>query len=457
MRNRLSQRRAGVLLHPTSLPDMREQGGLGADAFRFVDFLAAAGFSVWQMLPVGPTDAAGSPYALRSVHAGGPHLLDAGAAETLDEPHALDAFVDEERDWLVPYALFEHLARRYGGAPWWSWPAPQRAREPGAMGNILAQEEPAIRLVYTEQRRFAAAWQALRQYANGRGIELLGDLPFYTDLNSADVWWNRHLFRVDADGRPEAVAGTPPDYFAEDGQLWGNPLYDWQRMESDGFRWWVDRIGLQLRRFDILRIDHFRALESHWEIPAGARTARDGSWSPTPGAQLLEALRVDLGSLPFVAEDLGSITPAVHELRHRFGLPGMIVLQFAFDGSPDNPYLPENHCRHAVVYTGTHDNDTTVGWYRKLDGSTRAYVAHCLAAEEADIPAAMIRTAYASPAELAIIPMQDLLQLGSEARMNTPGTTSENWRWRFGWSDLSEDLTGRYRALAEEFGRFIPG
>lgn len=477
----LDRRRAGVLLHPTSLPGARF-GALGDDARRFVDLLAAGGFTVWQTLPLGPVDVTLSPYQMKSSHAGDPALIDSGelvargwlpesardaeplarlqiAYETFRdqalpaEKTAFDNFVQQQRGWLLPYSLFEQQRRSAGNRPWWEWPEQIRNRDPATLTAMLARGRDGMRAIAFEQYLFDKQWQALREYAATKDIALFGDMPFYVDLDSAEVWWHRKLFRVDAAGKPAAVAGVPPDYFNDEGQLWGNPLYDWAAMRADGFRWWVERIRAQMRCFDLLRIDHFRALESHWEVPAGARSAREGRWQPTPGAELLQALERELGEAPLVAEDLGIITPAVRALRDEFDLPGMLVLQFAFDGSPGNPYLPANHVENAVVYTGTHDNDTTMGWYAALDAGTRARVDAALASTPGDMPGSLIRAAYASPARLAVLPMQDLLGMGTEARMNTPGTTHGNWRWGFEWNQIDSDLADRCRRLAVMSGR----
>lgn len=477
----LDRRRAGVLLHPTSLPGPHG-GVLGSEARRFIDFLAEAGFSVWQTLPLGPVDQSLSPYQIKSAHAGNPELIDftelvshgwlgeglLGAdigtrlkacyeifrnTAARGEMVAFDQFVQQHRSWLLPYALFEHHRRSSGQKPWWQWPAAIRDRDPAALTTALAEGRNGLRAIAFEQYLFDRQWQRLRDYANTRGILLFGDMPFYVDLDSVEVWWHRKLFRVDSQGRPAAVAGVPPDYFNSDGQLWGNPLYDWDALRADGFRWWIERIRGQMRLFDLLRVDHFRALESYWEVPATAKTARDGRWQPAPGGELLEALRRELGEVPLVAEDLGIITPAVRALRDQFELPGMLVLQFAFDGSLQNPYLPAHHVRNAVVYTGTHDNDTTMGWYASLDAGTRARVDSCLASTPGDMPGALLRAAYASPAQLAILPMQDLLGLGTETRMNVPGTASGNWKWRFTWEQLDVGLAERCRRLAVMSGR----
>jgi 4-alpha-glucanotransferase len=478
----LDRRAAGVLLHPTSLPGAGPRGVIGGDARRFVDFLIDAGFSVWQTLPLGPVDRSLSPYQMKSAHAGSPELIDPAellahgwlteemlAADpqarlahayrafrekaSAGERTAFDNFVQQNRAWLLPYALFEHYRRCSGLKPWWEWPAAMRDRHPATLTATLAEGRDSLRGVAFEQYLFDHQWQRLRDYANSRGVRLFGDMPFYVDLDSVECWWHRKLFRLDATGRPVAVAGVPPDYFNADGQLWGNPLYDWDAMRADGFRWWVDRIRAQLRCFDLLRVDHFRALEAYWEVPASSATARDGHWRPAPGAELLAALGRELGEVPLVAEDLGHITPAVRALRDEFDLPGMLVLQFAFDGSPQNPYLPANHVENAVVYTGTHDNDTTLGWYSALDAGTRSRVDAALASTPGDMPGALIRAAYASTARLAIFPMQDLLGLGGEARMNVPGTPTGNWRWRLRWEQIDAELPARCRRLAVMSGR----
>ncbi len=354
---------------------------------------------------------------------------------------------------MLPFALFEALKERFDGRAWWGWPERLRNRDPEALRRARIEEREAIRRVAFEQFVFTVQWQALKRYANDRGVYLFGDLPIYIGLDSVDVWWQRELFLMEPSGRPARVAGVPPDYFSEDGQLWENPVYDWERMRSDGFRWWIDRVRSELQRFDLLRIDHFRALEAYWEVPGGATTARDGRWAPGPGADLLEALSKEVAMDRLVAEDLGTITPAVLALRDRFGLPGVLVLQFAFDGSPDNPFLPQNHRAHAIVYPGTHDNDTILGWYTSLDDRTRELVNQQLQCRADEMPGALIRAVLGSPAKLAIVPMQDVLELGFGHRMNTPGTTTGNWAWRFGWEALTSSHARGYRDLLERFGR----
>jgi len=486
MTNVLGARRAGVLLHPTSLPGAGANGTIGGEAWRFVDWLAAGGFSVWQTLPIGPVDSYGSPYCQRCTYAGYPRLLDSVHLSSLRElPRGVDfaaagierdeayrafasaaepthwrafaRFVQRERRRLSSYGLFELCSTRFDGAPWWSWPAPFRDRSRGDLLELLAEDKSAFRAIVFEQYLFDLEWTALKRYANDRGVYLFGDLPFYVDQNSVDVWRHRDLFALDANGRPREVAGVPPDYFNEDGQLWGNPLYDWDAMQRRGFDWWLTRIASQLARFDLVRIDHFRALESYWAVPAGAKTAREGEWRKGRGDELLTALRVKHGALPLVAEDLGIITDDVRALRDRFELPGMAVAQFAFDGKPDNPHLPANAVPRSVAYTGTHDNDTTVGWYAGLSDAAREGVSRALhLSGPPHVPEFLIDAVYDSAAQLAIVPMQDLLRLGSDSRMNMPGTVAGNWTWRFGWEQVDDALPALSRARAERSGRLVP-
>lgn len=481
------RRRAGVLLHPTSLPGPWESGVLGSDAYRFLEWLRDGGFRWWQMLPVGPVGESISPYQLTSAFAGNPRLIDPddlqsagwlpveprGAPGSWAERKALlhsawlhfcatagpeeraefTTYWQAQRGWLLPFALFGVARGRYGDGGFWTWPQAVRRREPAAISRLLQEEGAEIREIAFEQWVFDRQWVRLRTRAREYGIELLGDLPIYVDQDSADVWWHRRLFRVDADGRPAAVAGVPPDYFSAEGQLWGNPLYDWDAMRADGFRWWVDRVHTQLRRFDCLRIDHFRGLQAYWEISAEATSAREGQWQLAPGAPLLAALGAACGGQPFLAEDLGTITAEVHALRTQFGLPGMLIAQFAFDGSEDNPYLPANQVEAAVVYSGTHDNDTVVGWSRSLDSGSREYAQRVLGCGPDDLPDALLRSVWQSRAQTAIFPFQDLLGLGSEARMNTPATTTGNWTWRFAWSQVPESLGAECRRRSTAAGR----
>lgn len=441
------RRRAGVLLHLGSL-----EAPLGRGGRAFIDWLAQAGFSVWQFLPVGPTGADRSPYFARSDFAGNPAFLD--PAEPAGDAAQQTAFRSATRGWLEDYALFEAISARWPDSPWWQWPQPLARREPAALAAIRVECAAELERIRTEQFAFFVQWRRLHHYAHARGVRLFGDLPFYVGPMSAETWAQRGQFQLDQSGRPAALAGVPPDYFSALGQVWGNPLYDWPVMQRDGFSFWRARLAAQLARLDVLRIDHFRAFVSHWAVPAEASDARGGRWCPTPGRELLERLRAEYGALPVVAEDLGLITAQVTALRKDFGLPGMRVLQFAFDGSADNPHLPARIETDCVVYTGTHDNDTTLGWYLSLDARTRDYVDRTLGLSLEAMPEAMVRAALATAGQLAVLPAQDLLGLGSEARLNTPGTQSaHNWSWQLPPGALTAPLAGHWRRVNEECGR----
>ena len=441
------RRRAGVLLHLASL-----EAPLGRGGRAFIDWLAAAGFSVWQFLPIGPTGADRSPYFARSDFAGNPLLLD--PSEPPGDAAERSAFAAASAHWLEDYALFESISARCAGMPWWQWPEPLRGREPEALQMQRRACEADLERVRSEQFAFFVQWRRLRRYAHARGVRLFGDLPFYVGPMSAETWAERGQFQLDQTGQPAAVAGVPPDYFSEYGQVWGNPLYDWPAMQRDGFAFWRARLGAQLERLDVLRIDHFRAFAAHWAVPAAAPDARGGRWCPTPGRELLERLRAERGALPIVAEDLGLITADVTALRKDFALPGMRVLQFGFDGSGDNPHLPANIEVDCVVYTGTHDNDTTLGWYRSLDEHTRHYVDQTLGVTRESMPEGMVHAALATVGQLAVIPAQDLLGLGSAARLNTPGTQSAaNWRWQLPSGALTASLAAHWATAIRGYGR----
>lgn len=481
----LALRRAGVLLHPSSLPSSiagRVGGGtLGLAAYRFIDHLAACGMSVWQMLPLGPTHGDGSPYQCLSSHAGSPSFIDyallgeqmewcpAGATnlagawqgfEQMADAGAkadLVSFVNKEAHWLEDYALFVALREQQDMRAWFDWPQALREREPEALQQARGELQARIEQLYFEQYLFFRQWFALRDYAHAHGVLLFGDMPIYVAHDSAEVWAQPELFSVDARGQCEAVAGVPPDYFSATGQRWGNPLYRWERHQADDFAWWKARFATQLKLFDIIRIDHFRGLEAYWSIPAECETAMDGEWVLAPGEALLTALREAFGGLPVVAEDLGIITEEVTALRQKHGLPGMRILQFAFDGSAENPYLPHNHTPDSVVYTGTHDNDTTLGWWCSLGEADQERVREYLdGGLDEPMPWMLIRAALESVAQLAIIPMQDLLGLGSEARMNTPGTTVGNWVWQYDETQCTPERAERMRAAIQIYGR-LPG
>lgn len=454
----LDVRRAGVLLPLFSLD--RGQGALGREARDFVDWLAAARFTVWQLLPVGPAGADGSPYWLRSDHAWDARHLDwrdlpSDAERAADPGSALHAeflaYRRAHRHWLDDYALFEALSRHFAGSPWVEWPVSLRDRERAALVDARRKQQLEIERVEVEQFLCDRAWHALRRYAHSRNVRLFGDLPIYVAPDSAETWQHRETFDLAPDGRARAVAGVPPDYFSEEGQRWGNPLYDWRNERAHEFRFWRARVTSALARFDLLRIDHFRGLESFWAVPANAPSARTGEWRHAPGDDLLAALLGDASDMPFVAEDLGLITPEVDALRKRFELPGMRVLQFAFDGDPRNTHLPREHTRDSVVYSGTHDNDTTAGWLEKLDDAGRQRVRDALAlGDDANLLDAIVRAVFDSPGVLAILPASDLLGSGSEARINTPGTVRGNWSWRLPRDALHAELSSHF---ARENGR----
>lgn len=481
MKNPLKDRRAGVLLHPTSLPGAREQGNIGQDARRFVDFLQTAGISVWQMLPLGPTHADGSPYQCVSVHAGNTGLIclddlagngwlplemarEASLHDCLKQarsgftasarPAQKGAYTRFKRThafWLDAYSLYQAIRQQQDYRPWYQWPAQLRDwQQACAVRDDYAE---ALEQVRFEQYLFFSQWSALHRYASAHGVALFGDIPIYVAHDSADVWSNAALFSVDHSGALETVAGVPPDYFSATGQRWGNPLYRWEVLDGQDYGWWVDRFKTQLELFDLLRLDHFRGFEKYWEIPADADTAIDGHWVAGPGGKLFDRLRQVFGTFPLVAEDLGIITPEVDALRLAYGFPGMKILQFAFEGGEDNPYLPHNHERLSVVYTGTHDNDTTLGWFDGLDEAGRENVSRHLDRYRQDMPWMLIEAALDSVATLAVFPLQDLLSLGSSDRMNTPGTTENNWRWRFSWSQVEPQLAAQLHELIQRYGR----
>ncbi|MDH5358436.1 MAG: 4-alpha-glucanotransferase [Gammaproteobacteria bacterium] len=473
------RRRAGILLHITSLPS----ANLGSDAYRFVDFLQQAGMTVWQMLPLGPTHSDGSPYQCLSAHAANSNLICidmlkqqpwANAEELEDltftnlmahayrqfisqageqEKNAFNEFCQNQRYWLNDYVLFCEIRHLHHTSAWFQWPEDLRDRHENAIKKITDEREEALNIHRFEQFLFFQQWYALKSYANERGILLFGDMPIFVAHDSADVWAAPELFSLTADGQPEAVAGVPPDYFSETGQRWGNPLYRWQKHSEDDFLWWKQRLQTQLDLFDFIRIDHFRGFEACWEIPASCETAIDGQWVKAPGDALFNSLLVRFNELPLVAEDLGIITAEVTALREKYAMPGMKILQFAFGGDASNPYLPHQHCQDSVVYTGTHDNDTTVGWYESLDENTRAHLHDYLGESHEIMPWLLIRTAMQSVAQMAILPMQDILALDGKHRMNVPGTTEGNWIWQFDWEMLDKGCATRLKKLNYLYGR----
>jgi len=493
MNHWIDRRRSAVLLHITSLPGPFHKGVLGEEACRFIDGLIAGGFSIWQFLPLGPTHGHGSPYESLSTFAGNPELIDlrdcvakswldandicdcktapeharlrAKAAERFwhsvdGDPElkiSVDAFAQNNAYWLDDYSLFSALKTALHDAAWWQWPADLRDRNTESLENVKTTYNQIVKQAIFEQFIFDCQWHALKKYAEEKGVQLFGDLPIYVAHDSSDVWSNQSAFTINKQGLCDEVAGVPPDYFSETGQRWGNPLYRWKIMQADNFAWWVHRVRRQLLLMHMLRIDHFRALEAFWVIPGESEDGIIGKWRKAPGQALLSTLQQELGHLPLIAEDLGIITEEVTALREQFDLPGMKILQFAFGGDDDNPYLPGNFGEDAVVYTGTHDNDTTMGWFNGTDESVQQHALHILATTADDMPWALIACALASPAMLAVIPMQDLLELGSEAKFNTPGTLDNNWSWRM--SSLPEHNAGCWQNAARlnhKYGRIMP-
>lgn len=495
----VERRASGVLLHATSLPGPLGIGDLGDGAEAFLDWLEEAGQHVWQVLPLSATGLGDSPYNAVSAFAGDPFLISPHRlvearwldAEALAEvppfppdrlatsrlqswklellrrswrcfrqraPSAdrqeLQAFVEapDQSDWLQDWSLYAAAKGYFDGQPWSRWPAPIRRREPGALAELARQLAADIAFHRFLQFAFYRQWTGVRAAASRRDVRIFGDLPIYVALDSAEVWTHPHLFCLDEDGRPLKVAGVPPDYFSATGQRWGNPIYRWDRMAADGYAWWIDRLRANLRLFDLVRIDHFRGFAAFWEIDADAPTAVDGRWKEGPGRAFFEAVRDKLGGLPLVAEDLGFITPEVRKLRRDLALPGMRVLQFGFD-SADSEHLPHNVDRDTVYYTGTHDNDTVAGWFRELSPQKRRQVLDYVGGDGAEIHWDMARAILTSTARLTILPAQDLLGLGSESRMNTPGRAGGNWLWRLRDDQLGAETAARLRRLTTLSGR----
>ncbi len=487
-------RSAGILLHPTSLPGPHGIGDLGPAAYRWVDFLARCGCKLWQVLPLGPTGYGDSPYQCFSAFAGSPYLIslemmlsegllqeddlgDMPAADPrrveygvlipwkltvlerafqrffpapAERQAGFDRFCAESSAWLDDYALFMAIKEAHGGGAWDGWPADLRQREPAALEEFCSRNGPAIQRYRFYQYLFFRQWNALHEYAHRKGVQIVGDIPIFVAIDSADVWSHPDLFFLDEASRPTVVAGVPPDYFSPTGQRWGNPLYRWEVHKREGYHWWIERIRATLAMVDFVRIDHFRGFAGYWEIPADSPTAEKGQWVPGPGPDLFEAIQSALGSLPIIAEDLGVITPDVVALRDRFEFPGMKILQFAFSG-PENPFLPHRYPVHCVVYTGTHDNDTTLGWFNSAPKQEREFGERYLgippAGEGSTFVETMIRAVWSSVAVFALAPMQDLLCLGTEARMNYPSKLGGNWEWRMIIEDLSMELEERLKAL----------
>lgn len=494
----LSARRSGVLLHITSLPGPHGSGDLGTCAHHFVDWLASAGQTLWQILPLTPAGAGNSPYQSPSAFAGHPLLVDLEdlvqhgwlpwqAHQGFDHhrcefhrvaPHrmaclrtawrgfqaqasdtdraALHSFCQTHAHWLDDYALFMVLDTCHGG-PWPHWPTELAQRQPEALAAARAEATDAIGFWQFVQWRFWVQWQRLRQHAHSRGVHIVGDAPIFVAHHSADVWAHAGQFVLDDAGHPTVVAGVPPDYFSATGQRWGNPLYRWEAMAHTGYRWWKDRLAHLFQLVDVVRLDHFRGFESHWEIPASEPTAMHGQWRPGPGLALFQALREELGPLPIVAEDLGLITEEVHRLRHDCGLPGMRIAHFAFGGDARNPYLPHRYDAHTVAYTGTHDNNTTLGWWRHAPAPERQAVRRYMGPGMDTAPHwTLMRALSQSVANTVVFPFQDVLGLDETHRMNTPGHASGCWEWRFDWAQVDHQPATWLHAMAQAHGRTGP-
>ena len=449
MNNPLKQRRAGVLLHPTSLPS----GKIDEQAINWLDFMKNAGLSVWQVLPLGVPQHSFSPYLCNSAFAMNPALMTDDSEIDSSDPLFTD-WCKQQSYWLSDYADYCILREKYQLLPWYDWPETYKYRDELAIAQLHTDSEVQIQAICWQQYQLDKRWQEVKQEATDRGIYIFGDMPIFVAHDSADVWAHRECFLLDEHGQPALVAGVPPDYFSETGQRWGNPHYDWKHLESTGFEWWMQRMEHHYRLFDIVRIDHFRGLQATWMIDANCPTAIDGYWEEVPGEALLAALKKRLGDVPIVAEDLGLITPEVTALREQFELPGMSVLQFSFDGFEDNPHKPENIEPNRIVYTGTHDNDTTLGWYNSLQPHEQDFVWERLKQDKNDdICTSLIDAAFATEGNLVIIPLQDFLKLDASARMNTPGTIENNWLWRFDWHDISETLANDIQHLVTKHHR----
>jgi 4-alpha-glucanotransferase len=503
-------RASGILLHPTSLPGRFGIGDLGDEAYAFADFLVAGGQTLWQVLPLGPTGYGDSPYMCYSAFAGNPLLISPARLLTdgwlspddvdeisrfsarVDFGHAHDSkekvlrkafekfqvakdaesqrqftvFCEQNQSWLEDYALFRALKTAHNGAAWHEWEESLVRRDESALRAARNRLDDEIEAHRFFQFLFSRQWFALKSYCNERGISIIGDIPIFVAQDSADVWTNPEQFKLDGQGIPTVVAGVPPDYFSATGQYWGNPLYNWDFMLADGFKWWIERVRATLRIVDIVRIDHFRGFAACWEIPGGDQTAERGCWVTTPGRELFTAIRNALGEPPIIAEDLGVITPDVERLRDDFGFPGMRVLQFAFGGDATSVDLPHNYRKNVAAYTGTHDNDTTVGWFRSAAGpgstrtdaeidSERDFCRKYLNTSGEEIHWDFIRAVLGSVADTAIIPLQDVLGLGNEGRMNLPNSTEGNWSWRFAAGALTDVHAQRLRDLSQTYGRSL--
>ncbi len=487
-----SKRSSGILLHPTSLPGQFGSGDFGSNSFKFIDWLASAGQGDWQMLPLGEVGPGNSPYMSNSAFAGNVLMIDLEELAQLGwldanelQPHpgfkaervdyvlvvpyrmerlrlaaqrffakrnakdraAYTEFCRAEKHWLDDYALFKAIGEHQQGRMWCEWPAELLKRDAHALHE--ASQLYAVEIDFWKfcQWCFARQWLALKQYANEKSVRIIGDVPIFVAHHSADVWAHQDLFELDENGHTVAVAGVPPDYFSKTGQLWGNPLYRWDVHEQSGYAWWIARLEHALRFFDLVRVDHFRGFASYWSVPANELTAINGQWLPGPGEKIFEAFQRALGKLPIIAEDLGMITPDVIELRDKFNLPGMRILQFAFGEDESNYFLPHHYVANSVAYTGTHDNDTSVGWWHTASDREREFMLRYLKCDDEEINWKMIEALSGSVANTVIFPLQDVIGLGSEHRMNFPGTSVGNWEWRFSWEQLLDQDTARLEEL----------
>ncbi len=494
-------RASGVLAHPTSFPGPHGIGDLGPAAFRFVDWLVLGGQRLWQVMPLGPTGFGDSPYASPSAFAGNPLLISlswlagegllsdsdladppglpdyevdfervqqyklpllrrafdrfrSGAAA--DQRPTFDEFRASEAAWLDDYALFVALKEAHGGAPWYEWPESVRTRDAAALDEWRMKLAAEVRYHQFVQFQFRRQWSELKLYANDRQVQIIGDIPIFVAHDSSDVWAHREVFLLDELGQPSVVAGVPPDPFSTTGQLWGNPVYDWEANAATGFAWWIARAQAMLKTVDVIRIDHFRGFAAAWVTPLGHETAAGGHWQRGPGATVFNAIRAELGDVPIIVEDLGVITPDVTELRDELDYPGMKVLQFAFEDDPANPYLPHNYYHNDVVYTATHDNQTTIGWFQSRSESERRAVQRYIGSDGSDIAWDLIRLGLASVANTSVQALQDVMRLGDEARMNVPGRPTGNWGWRYLPHQLHEGLAEGLGELTSTYGRRRP-
>lgn len=492
------KRSSGVLLHPSSLPGRFGIGSLGKESFAFIDFLVDSKQTYWQLLPLGPTGYGDSPYQCFSSVAGNPNLIDLDTMVSdgflkMEDLHDAPDFPEDQVDyswinfykkqklqlaftrfrnssqedsasyedflnanafWLDEYALFTALKQHHKQVSWIDWAPEYRNRNEAKLTEFLRTHQNEIEYEKFIQFLFFDQWNRVKQYANSRGVQIIGDIPIYVSFDSVEAWTRPEIFQFDEDKKPIRVAGVPPDYFSETGQLWGNPVYNWDYLLDTNFDWWKERIRGNLKLYDVFRIDHFRGFAAYWAVPFGNETAIDGEWLRCPGKELFTALQSEFGELPIIAEDLGLITDDVLELRDQFGFPGMKILQFAFDSDEKNNYLPHTYHSHCVVYTGTHDNNTVLGWYEGTHEENHKNVENYLGGEPAEgISRALIRMSHASVADLSIIPLQDILELDASGRMNTPGTTEGNWKWRFRREAITNELAQWLKHITRTYDR----